>query len=433
MTKRVFFSLLFLILFNVARATIISASGGEVSHSLFSNLGVNLLQKLGNSYGIDLKYGGFEKSYAFKLAQVDESALININIAFKSSKKDRSKNNMLYNLLNSTLYKRYLEIPADNQDYFMEGDDHIYPSEAAIWFFISGHASSISDTALVDEQTDVLIKLAKLAIFGKPFFPKQTVVELMEGALQKFNENLQPLLRDIGDAILRKQSEVSDQIPAEFFQFWAELCAFAEKYLDFDDILERPITLIRNEDYAVTLTNMIEGGGPLLYEQFLAMRGFIDAHLLADKSIAQLIGGESAVSPPSSTLNAEKEKEATMKYNIAVMDSDNFFTGFCKANVRADDHVLILDIGLRHINCTSVMQKYQFLIENFRMARKSVSLLISKHTLLFGGAVESSDEFEVYGEPWLTLPIPTEEYLSVKDTVIFDNDEELRHRTCGSS
>jgi hypothetical protein len=148
------------------------------------------------------------------------------------------------------------------------------PDEASIWFFLAGHANSLADTNVVDTEIKELLHLAEKAVKGIPFYPRQVVIDLMNTAVEKLHKNLAPLVLTVGNLILKKARHLALKtigkalddpldinIPAEFFQFWQQLCQFCEKYASFDDVLTKPLTVYKKKDEAtVTLKNLLPQG-----------------------------------------------------------------------------------------------------------------------------------------------------------------------------
>lgn len=204
------------------------------------------------------------------------------------------------------------------------------------------------------------------------------------------HEDLSPLIRTLGESVLAKgikarkeqqllnggSDDVEDALtPAEYFQFWTELCFFVETNLNFSDVLKRPVTLHRTDTVTVTLTNLREGAGPLLLHQIKALAGFLEARIQADKAVS---------SAPTVQLAA----------NITI-DSKAFFTGFCK--ITHDNEVLKLALGRRHISCPTRFAEFQLLVDIFRNARdKVLSATDSFKTTLFGKINHAIDESDNY-------------------------------------
>lgn len=261
------------------------------------NSGWTLLNLTGSQYGIDLTKDDFELSYARRLSENDVNV---ISMDIRGQDKDKPS---MYVDLRSVVHRRYLFTSIrDTNKYFLEPPKTNHsadrPTEEGVWFFLAGHACSINDPAQVDIDIYSLLELADKAVKGVPFYPRPIVVSLIEGAVAKLHKDLGPLIRFLGERVLAKARAYSKKqhfnsaythlnddeinIPAEFFQFWQELCQFAEKQIPFEDVLHRPVTLLRHANVTVTMTNLISTGGPLLEKQFLNLAGFLDAHIEAD-------------------------------------------------------------------------------------------------------------------------------------------------------
>jgi len=346
-----------------------------------TNAGFTLLERLGKSYNIDLHAPGFEESFARELT-VNDTDLLLLHVT--GSKKVMSQ---IYIELQDMLTRRYTNMTLNKNDASPD-----FASEASIWLFLAGHAYSSTPPVEVDEQIKKLVVLADKAIYGTPFYPKSTVVDLMEGALSRMHEDLSPLIRTLGESVLAKGikarkeqqqasgggQDVEDVLtPAEYFQFWTELCFFAETNLGFSDVLKRPVTLHRTDAVTVTLTNLRERAGPLLLHQIKALAGFLEARIQADKAV-----------------NAAP---AAMASNITI-DSKAFFTGFCK--ITHDNEVLKLALGRRHISCPTRFAEFQLLVDNFRNTRdKVLGSMKAFESTLFGKINHPIDESDKYHLP----------------------------------
>lgn len=94
---------------------------------------------------------------------------------------------------------------------------------------------------------------------------------------------------EAAEAAAAASSPKEEKISAEYFQFWQQLCQFADKYVPFTDILKKPVTWIRSEAVTVTITNLLPTGGPLNADQIASLNGFLDAKIIANNNIDVLL------------------------------------------------------------------------------------------------------------------------------------------------
>jgi len=343
-----------------------------------TNEGWQLLKNVGDLYLIDLtpqagqhqQYQPFETSFSRKMTGTDKDTVLLTLSGSDSSRDD------VFTAIMDVMARRYEArmLKIDNLK------DTVKNSEAALWFFLYGAASTTAgQTQSIDEAVGKLLDLAQLAIKGKPFYPKQTVLDLMEGSLKKMNPDLAPLMRKLGYIIIEKgvrhQSPSSTAVDihkddffvsAEYFQLWTELSVFVFSHMPRDNVLLQPMTLVATDSLNVVVQNInLPTGGPLLLHQFEAILGFLEAKR------QQLLPANLA--------------DARIK-----ADYQAFFAGFCKQQVlqqgtpSADEGSGAsaggrrLFLGKRNVNSAIRAQEFRYLSEAFRALQTSVAQLTSK-------------------------------------------------------
>lgn len=345
-----------------------------------TNEGWQLLKNVGDLYLIDLtpspgqhkQYQPFETSFSRKMTGTDKDTVL-----LTLSGSDSARDDVFITIMD-VMSRRYEArmLKHDNLK------DPVKNSEAALWFFLYGAASTTAgQTQSIDEAVGKLLDLAQLAISGKPFYPKTVVFDLMEGSLKKMNPDLSPLMRKLGYIIIEKG--VRHQSPghssttvdihkddffvsAEYFQLWTELSVFVFSHMPRENVLLQPMTLVATESLRVVVQNVdLPTGGPLLLHQFEAILGFLEGKR------QQLL--------PANLADARVKA-----------DYQAFFAGFCKQQLQkgggsTDDGSSAaggrrLFLGKRNVNSAIRAQEFRFLSESFRALQASVAELTSKFT-----------------------------------------------------
>lgn len=331
------------------------------------NQGYQLLDIVGSSYSVDLNSPtiSFEERLSRKMTGVDKDT-----VQLIVSGEDYNKEE-IFIAMKQMMNKRYTT-SMQKQDNLVAADG-VKNSEAALWFFLYGIGSTVARaTEDIDVAVGRLIALANAAIIGKAFYPKQTVVDLMEGALKSLPGDVAPLVRKLGYIIIEKglahhaaiagkgtDSKSIDMsrddyfISAEYFQFWTELAMFVQSSLPKTDVLATPMTILITPKVTITISNInLPQGGPLLLPQFEALLGFLDAK------------GQQLLSVNSAGEIAK--------------DYQSFDTGFNKEQIRAHAFSKRIFLGKRHMNAPIRAQEFRFLAETMRYIQRGVSELQAK-------------------------------------------------------
>ena len=412
-------SLLLLLLLLVISLLVIvkstpSAPNPKETKELIKTVGLDLLAKTGSSYGVDLRSQDFEISFAKKMAEGDKDLL---SLTITGSHKNSPK---LYKELRDVLIQRFCNLKIGDISYkYGQGSCEITeiktinivlePEEASIWFFLAGHANTLSETTDVDNQIRELLNLAEKAVKGIPFYPRQVVVDLMNTAVEKLHKNLAPLVLNVGNLILKKARHLALRnigkplddpldinIPAEFFQFWQELCQFCSKYASFDDVLTKPLTLYKKKDEAtITMKNLISEGGPLTLEQLDDLLGFLNFQIKAT-SINSILKQQADPSPIITTTCAESEddfdgrmictnesiaigphilEQTSRRYETGTKDARYFFIGYC--GMTETKTAININLGHRHAKAPLKFAQFQFLVDIFRGLNSHVDMSMS--------------------------------------------------------
>lgn len=333
-----------------------------------TNEGYQLLKNLGSLYLVDLTGAAtpFEDKFARKLTGSDKDTIL-VTVS-----GDDIDNEEIFAEMKKMVEKRYTS-KMIKTDYLQAASvGGVKSSEAGIWFFLYGVAStSAGQTESIDALISKLLALAESSVTGKAFYPKQTVLDLMEGSLSKMHPELAPYMRKLGyitiEKGLRYQSHGLDLsspdvfISAEYFQFWTELSVFVFNNMPKENILIQPMTIVSNKRVTITLSNINQPqGGPFLLPQFEALRGFLEA-------------------------KSQQRLPANAQDSLIKADYLAFFSGFCKrqslqpsSTSRVSSHRLF--IGKRHINAPIRAQEFRFLVEAFRSLQTSVTDLAAKFT-----------------------------------------------------
>ena len=322
-----------------------------------TNEAFHFLKNLGNSYHIDLNNkNGFEEEFARVMTRGDKDTVL-VSVLGTDYTSE-----LVFMQMKHMFQARYANMTLlDKTDNLR---DDYKTSEAGIWFFLAGVASThIKNTEVIDQAVTNLHKLAQSSINGKPFYPRNVVLDLMEGSLSKMHAELAPLMRKLGYIIMEKgQKSPGDDInkenifiSAEFFQFWTELSVFVTQHMPQENIQIMPMTLVHTSKITITISNInLPSGGPLSQHQFQSLHGFLETKTI------QLL---------------------SFNFNSPQIQADfrKFFSGFCKAQTREDiPGNLKLFLGKRHVNTPIRVSEFRFLSENFRQLQAQCLENISK-------------------------------------------------------
>lgn len=393
-----------------------SSPNPKETKDLIRTVGLDLLAKTGANYGIDLRSPDYETSFAKKMTQNDKDI---ITIVITGSHKHSTK---LYKDIRDVVIQRYCNLKVGDISYTYgqgscesnEGTNTntnsiiLEPEEASIWFFLASHANTIADTNDVNAQIKELLHLADKAVKGIPFYPRGTVIDLMNTAVEKLHNNVAPLVLNVGNLILKKARNLALKttgkalddpldinVPAEYFQFWQQLCQFCSKYASFDDVLKRPTTIYKRKETTVTIKNLLPEGGALTLEQLDDLLGFLNFQIKAN-SINGMLKQQADASPIITTTCNESEDDfeskmicvnettpiapsilelTSRRYDTGSKDARSFFVGFC--GMTETKTAISINLGHRHAKAPLRYAEFQFFVDIFRNLNAHVDTLIS--------------------------------------------------------